>query len=70
LASLLFELVFDDLIFRLVLMEEPGHLLILTEELIVLSQDKFNFVLEFREFFALGFEECILFFKHGYISLE
>jgi hypothetical protein len=70
LTSLLIKLVFEDLIFRLVLMEESGHLLILPKELIVLPEDKFNFVLEFREFFTLSFEECILFFKHGDISLE
>ena len=64
LTSLLVQLVFKNLILGLMLMEQSGHLLVLPQELVVLSKHTFHLILQFRKFFALSFQQCILFLKH------
>ncbi len=70
LIGMLIKLIFENLIFWLVLMKKAWYFLILAQKLVVLSENKFNFFFQLIEFFAFGFKENIFFLQHGDISFE
>lgn len=69
-TALLVKLILENLIFRLMLVQQPGHFLVFPEQLIILPENKFNLILELGKLFALCLEKGVLFLKHGDVSFE